>query len=290
MNAKTCRTLLAAMAFGAAAFGGTPIRNAPLPQLGSAAALVQDQATGECLVAKQADVIMPIASITKLMTAMVILDAPINMDEQITIEEEDKDKLRFSRSRLPVGTVLTRRQALALALMASENRAAHALARTFPGGLETFVASMNAKARSLELTQTCFVDPTGLSEDNVANATDLVRMVEAAYQYTRIRTDSTQTSFRFRSGRREFTFGNSNALVRNPRWRIGLSKTGYIEEGGRCLVMQTRLARRPVVMVLLNASGNSTRIQDALRIKQWMEGPEPRPRKSRRAPRRGHRA
>jgi len=290
MIAKTCRTLLAAMAFGVAAFGGTPIRNAPLPQLGSAAALVQDQTTGECLVAKQADVIMPIASITKLMTAMVILDAPINMDEQITIEEEDKDKLRFSRSRLPVGTVLTRRQALVLALMASENRAAHALARTFPGGLETFVASMNGKARSLELTQTRFVDPTGLSEENVANATDLVRMVEAAYQYTRIRSYSTQASFRFRSGRREFNFGNSNALVRNPRWRIGLSKTGYIEEGGRCLVMQTRLARRPVVMVLLNASGNSTRIQDALRIKQWMEGPEPRPRKSRRAPRRGHRA
>lgn len=278
------------MLLSVAAFGGTPVRSARQPMLGSAAVLVQDQTTGECLVAKQTDAIMPIASITKLMTAMVMLDAPINLDESITIEEEDKDKLRFSRSRLPVGTALTRRQALVLALMASENRAAHALARTFPGGLETFVASMNDKARSLGLTQTHFVDPTGLSEDNVATATDLVRMVEAAYQYIRIRTYSTQANFRFRSGRREFNFGNSNTLVHNPRWRIGLSKTGYIEEGGRCLVMQTRLARRPVVMVLLNASGNSTRIQDAMRIKQWMEGPEPRPKKPRRKPRQGRRA
>jgi D-alanyl-D-alanine endopeptidase (penicillin-binding protein 7) len=252
------------------------------PQLRSAAFIVQDQGTGQVLMAKQPEVVMPIASITKLMTAMVVLDARLEMDAPITIEEADKDTLRHSRSRLPMGTTLSRRQALLLALMASENRAAHALARTFPGGLSRLVAAMNEKARNLGLSEARFEDPTGLSEGNVSSAKDLTRLVNAAFQYPQIRAFSTQAQTTFFSGRHQLTFNNTNALVRNPRWRIGLSKTGYIEEGGRCLVMQTRLANRPVLIVLLNSSGRNTRLGDAMRIKQWMEGPEAAPRSAHR--------
>ena len=247
-------------------------RNSRNLVLRSASVLVQDQRTGKCLVQKQADAILPIASITKLMTAMVVLDAKMNLEESLTIVSEDVDTLRHSRSYLPVNTSLTRSNALHLALMASENRAAHALARTYPGGFGPFVAAMNAKARSLGLTGTRFEDPTGISSGNTSSARDLARMVDAAYQYGLIREYTTSESTTFRLGHRTRQFRNTNRLVRNPQWQIGLSKTGFIDEAGRCLVMQSQVAKRPVLIVLLDAQGKLTRYGDANRIKQWMEG------------------
>jgi serine-type D-Ala-D-Ala endopeptidase (penicillin-binding protein 7) len=239
--------------------------------LKSASALVLDQITGQALLEKQAGAVVPIASLTKLMTAMVLLDAHLDPSELLTITEEDKDSLRHSRSRLPVGTRLPREQALLLALLASENRAAHALGRTFPGGLPAFVLAMNAKAKALGLTGARFEDPTGLSSGNVATAWDLARIIEAAYRYSEIRDFTTRPETTLQSGRRSIQFPNTNALVRNPHWSIGLSKTGYIEEAGRCLVMQAMLANRPVLVILLDSWGKYTRLGDANRIKQWME-------------------
>jgi D-alanyl-D-alanine endopeptidase (penicillin-binding protein 7) len=247
------------------------IPTAPAPKLRSAAFVVQDQRTGEFLLSKQAETMMPIASITKLMTAMVLLDENLNMEEMITIQEADKDILRNSRSRLAVGSRLTRREALLLALMASENRAAHALARTFPGGVHEFVIAMNTKARTMGLTETRFEDPTGLSDGNVSTAKDLGRLVAAACRYPVICAFTTRREETLRLERRQVKFVNTNALVRNSRWQIGLSKTGYIEEGGRCLVMQTLLAQRQLLIVLLNSTGKNTRIGDANRIRQWVE-------------------
>jgi D-alanyl-D-alanine endopeptidase (penicillin-binding protein 7) len=224
------------------------------------------------LVQKQAGALLPIASITKLMTAMVVLDANMNLQESLTIVSEDVDNLRHSRSRLPVNTRLTRGNALLLALMASENRAAHALGRSYPGGLGTFVAAMNAKARSLGLVETRFEDPAGLSSGNVSSARDLARMVNAAYNYPLIREDTTCKETTIRLGRRTLAFHNTNRLIQSPRWQIGLSKTGFIDEAGRCLVMQSQVAKRPVLIVLLDAQGKLTRYGDANRIKQWMEG------------------
>jgi serine-type D-Ala-D-Ala endopeptidase (penicillin-binding protein 7) len=246
----------------------------PAPKLRSAAAIVQDQRTGELLLSKQAEAAMPIASITKLMTAMVVLDAGLSMEEVITIEEADKDVLRHSSSHLMVGTRLIRREALLLALMASENRAAHALGRTYPGGVRALVSAMNAKARSLGLNDTRFDDPTGLSDNNVSSALDLCKLVDTACRYPEICAFTTTKETTLRHSRGHTHFQNTNPLVRNPRWQIGLSKTGYIEEGGRCLVMQTELARRPVLIVLLNSNGKNTRIGDANRIKKWLEKPE----------------
>jgi serine-type D-Ala-D-Ala endopeptidase (penicillin-binding protein 7) len=253
------------------------------PQLRSVAALVKDQHTGEFLLTKQADAAMPIASITKLMTAMVVLDAKLDLDEIITIVDADKDTLRNSHSHLPVGTRLTRREALLLALMASENRAARALGRTYPGGIMALVSAMNEKACVLDLGETRFEDPAGLSDGNVSSANDLSRLVDIASRYSLICAFSTQAEATIRNGRRQLHFANTNALVRNSRWQIGLSKTGYIEEGGRCLVMQTQLAQRQVLIVLLNSTGKNTRLADANRIKQWMESshPSPKPRKPR---------
>jgi serine-type D-Ala-D-Ala endopeptidase (penicillin-binding protein 7) len=240
--------------------------------LRSASALVEDQRTGECLVQKRADAILPIASITKLMTAMVVLDANMNLQESITITSEDVDTLRHSRSNLPVNTSITRGNALLLALMASENRAAHALGRTYPGGIGTFVAAMNAKARSLGLVETRFEDPTGISSGNTSTARDLARMVDAAYHYHHIREATTCKETMIRLGHRTVQFHNTNRLIRNPRWQIGLSKTGFIDEAGRCLVMQLQLAKRPLLIVLLDAQGKLTRYGDANRIKKWIEG------------------
>lgn len=239
--------------------------------LKSASALVLDQSTGQALLEKQAGAVVPIASLTKLMTAMVLLDAHLDPQEIITITNDDKDQLRHSRSRLPVGTRLPREQALLLALLASENRAAHALGRTFPGGLPAFVQAMNAKAKELGLSGARFEDPTGLSSANVASAWDLARILEAAYRYPEIRDFSTRPATSIQAGRRSIQFPNTNALVRNHRWNIGLSKTGYIEEAGRCLVMQAMLANRPVLVILLDSWGKYTRLGDANRIKQWME-------------------
>jgi D-alanyl-D-alanine endopeptidase (penicillin-binding protein 7) len=241
--------------------------------LRSASVLVEDQQTGECLVRKHAETVLPIASITKLMTAMVVLDATLNLQESLTIAYEDVDTLRHSRSRLRVGTRITRGDALLLALMASENRAAHALGRTYPGGLTAFVSAMNIKATSLGLTETRFDDPSGISSGNVSSARDLARMVDAAYRYRLIREFTTRKEATIYVGRRSREFRNSNRLIRSPRWQIGLSKTGFIDEAGRCLVMQAHVANRPVLIVLLDSQGKLTRYGDANRIRKWMEGP-----------------
>jgi D-alanyl-D-alanine endopeptidase (penicillin-binding protein 7) len=239
----------------------------------SASALVADQQTGQSLYQKQAEAVVPIASITKLMTAMVVLDAQPDLRETITIGSEDMETLRHSGSRLPVGTCLTREEVLLLALMSSENRAAHALGRIHPGGLKAFVAAMNAKAVSLGLADTRFEEPTGLSSGNVSSARDLARMVDAAYGYPLIREFTTRDKAMIRSGRHTLGFRNINRLIRNPSWQIGLSKTGFISEAGSCLVMQAQMAQRPVLIVLLDAQGKLTRFADADRIKQWLEGP-----------------
>lgn len=265
--------------------GATPRLSPAKLNLRSSVALVQDQRTGEYLVAKQAQAVMPIASITKLMTAMVVLDAKLDLSAPLTIEQEDVDRLRNSRSRLPVHTQLTRGEALMLALMASENRAAHALGRTYPGGLSAFVQAMNAKAAALGLRESRFEDPAGLSGGNVASAWDLAKLVNAAHHYPQIRDFSTRDEASIPNGRRPLQFINTNALVRGHRWNIGLSKTGYIEEAGKCLVMQARLADRPVLIVLLDSWGKYTRLGDAQRIKQWMEGPGPAPRRVKARPR-----
>jgi D-alanyl-D-alanine endopeptidase (penicillin-binding protein 7) len=243
--------------------------------LGSAAALVEDQETGKRLIQKQATAILPIASITKLMTAMVVLDTARDLNELITIETGDIDTLRHSRSRLPVGTQLMRKDVMLLALMASDNRSAHALGRTYPGGTEACVAAMNAKARSLGLLETRFEDSTGLSSSNVSSARDLVRLVDTAYQYDLIREFTTCKKAFINTGWRSLEFSNTNLLVRNSAWQIGLSKTGFTGEAGRCLVMQANVAQRPVLIVLLDSQGKMTRIGDANRIKRWLEAQSP---------------
>ena len=238
--------------------------------LRSASVLVKDQQTGELLFQKQTDAVLPIASITKLMTAMVVLDASIDLEELITIEPTDV--LCYSSSRLPVGTSLSREDALLLTLMASENRAAHALGRTYPGGLEAFVIAMNAKAKLLGLSNTRFEDTSGLSSGNTSSAQDLALMVDAAYQYSIVREFTTREETTIQSGRRTLEFHNTNRLIQNPRWQIGLSKTGFTNEAGRCLVMQASVAQRSLLIVLLDAQGKRTRFADANRIRLWMEG------------------
>lgn len=237
----------------------------------SASALVIDQETGNALFEKQSGAVVPIASISKLMTAMVVLDAKLDMNEVITIGDDDVDELKGTRSRLPVGTTMTRQTAMLLALMSSENRAAHALGRQYPGGMPAFVKAMNQKAQALGMVSSRFEEPTGLSSNNVSTAHDLARMVAAAARYPEIRNFSTtgEASVDINGHIREFR--NTNALVRSDTWEIGVSKTGYISEAGRCLVMQARVADKPVVIVLLDSSGKMTRVGDANRIKRWME-------------------
>lgn len=241
------------------------------PGLRSASALVYDQRSGEVLFEKNASNVVPIASITKLMTAMVALDAAPDLREVLTITDEDVDTLKGSHSRLRVGTTLTREDALLLALMSSENRAAHALSRHYPGGKAAFVAAMNRKVAELGMGNSRFVDPTGLSSDNVSTAHDLAKMVAAAHNYPLIREFSTTNRAVLEIGKRQLGFHNTNALVASPGWEIGLSKTGFIQEAGKCLVMQAWVTGRPVVMVLLDSSGRMTRVGDANRLKQWME-------------------
>ena len=237
----------------------------------SSAALVLDQSSGRVLVEKHPDAVVPIASITKLMTAMVVLDAGLDMEEVISISSADIDDLKGTRSRLPVGTTMTRETAMLLALMSSENRAANALGRHYPGGVRAFVDAMNRKSRSLGMFDTRFEEPTGLSSNNVSTAHDLARMVAAAARYPHIRMYSTTAEAKLELSGRIQTFGNTNALVRSDNWQIGLSKTGYISEAGRCLVMQAWVADKPVVIVLLDSQGKMTRVGDANRIKRWME-------------------
>ena len=236
----------------------------------SGSALVVEQGGGP-LYQKNANVVVPIASITKLMTAMVVLDGMPDLKASITIADEDVDYLRGSRSRLHVGTDMSRETALLLALMSSENRAAHALARHYPGGLHAFIAAMNAKAQSLGMRDTRFEDPTGLTSNNVSTAYDLAKMVSAAYAYPLIREFSTTPEASVEVAGRQQEFHNTNPLVKNAAWQVGLSKTGYIQEAGKCLVMQARVAEKPVVIVLLDSAGKLTRVGDANRIKRWME-------------------
>lgn len=241
--------------------------------LRSSMALVVDQQSGRILYAKNTDVRAPIASITKLMTAMVVIDANLPLDERLIIGNEDVDALRNTHSRLKVGTKLSREMALQLALMSSENRAAAALARHYPGGFAAFVAAMNRKAASLGMAQTHFVDSTGLNSDNVSTAHDLSKMVQAAYKYPLIREMTTTGSYdvAMKATGRQMQFKNTNMLVRNNSWQIGLSKTGYINEAGHCLVMQAEIAKQPMIIVLLDSWGKLSRIADAQRIKKWME-------------------
>lgn len=216
--------------------------------------------------------VAPIASITKLMTAMVVLDAMLPLDEEVSVEATDLDRLKGTRSRLQVGMTFTRNELLKLALMASENRAASALARSYPGGKAAIVAAMNAKASELGMQDTRFLDPTGLNRGNVSTAQDLVKMVSAARNYALIHRYTTSASHSVDGwGGRELRFNNTNPLVRNVSWDIGLSKTGYISEAGLCLVMEAKINQRPVIIVLLNSWGKRTRVGDANRIKRWME-------------------
>lgn len=259
--------------------------------LKSAAALVVDQKSGEALYAKNVDVATPIASITKLMTAMVTLDANLPLDEEITISSEDMDRLKGTGSRLALGTRLSREELLHLALIASENRAAAALSRAYPGGREAFVTAMNRKAREIGMKDAHFVDGTGLNSQNQATASDLVKMVDTAYRYPLIRQITSSGSYdvslpgrkvvRLRQNgkvvrvtrevQRHMAFHNTNSLTRSDDWDIGVSKTGYINEAGRCLVMQASIAERKVIIVLLDSWGKFSRIGDAQRIKKWLE-------------------
>ena len=239
--------------------------------LKSSVALVMDQDTNEVLLSKNSDAVLPIASLTKLMTATVVVEARQSMDEVLTITDEDVDTEKNSSSRLSVGTSLTRGEALHLALMSSENRAAHALGRAYPGGLGAFVLAMNAKAHQLGMNDTHYVDPTGLNSKNQSSAKDLAVLVKAAYQQTIIRELSTSTGYALSMGRRQVQFHNTNSLVKNPTWDIGLQKTGYIVEAGRCLVLQASMAGRKLIMVFLDSTGKYSRQADAERVRRWIE-------------------
>lgn len=245
---------------------------AGFPSLKSNVALVVDLADGKPIYGKNVEQVAPIASITKLMTAMVALDAELALEETIVIDHADVDQLKHTASRLTVGTGLPRADMLRLALMSSENRAAASLSRAFPGGREAFIAAMNRKAIELGMFSTRFVDSTGLSSENVSTAQDLVKMIKTAYDYALIREFTTTPAREVATNRgRSLQFNNSNGLVKNSTWEIGLSKTGYISEAGRCIVMQAKIAGRTVAIVLLDSWGKNTRIGDANRIKKWLE-------------------
>lgn len=242
-------------------------------QLASSKALVINQLTGEVIFAKNTNQTTPIASVTKLMTAMVMLDAHLPMDDLLAISDEDVDYLKGTRSRLSVGNTLTRGELLQLALMASENRAASALSRHYPGGNSAFIAAMNRKAQVLGMSATHFYDATGLDSNNVSTAEDLVKMVKAAYHYPEIRQVTTTASqeITLYGHTNPTNFVNTNTLVRDSDWVIGLSKTGFINEAGRCLVMQAEISGQPMIIVLLDSAGKMSRIGDANRIRKWIE-------------------
>jgi serine-type D-Ala-D-Ala endopeptidase (penicillin-binding protein 7) len=248
------------------------LRNADDPlDLNSSVALVVDQDTGDVLFSKNESAVLPIASLTKLMTGLVIADGNLPMDELITITQDDVDTYKGSRSRLAVGSTLSRGELMHLALMSSENRAAHALGRTYPGGMQQFVKLMNSKARELGMNDTRYVEPTGLLSWNQSSARDLATLVSVAYERPILRNLSTSPSHEVDLGNRTLQYNNSNRLIRNPDWEIGLQKTGYISEAGRCLVMQTKVAGRKLIMVLLDSQGRSSRSQDAERVRRWVE-------------------
>lgn len=239
--------------------------------LKSSVALVVDQDTQEVLFSKNGQAVLPIASITKLMTGVVVRESRLPMDEMITISQDDVDTEKGSRSRLKVGTELSRGELMHLALMSSENRAAHALGRSYPGGLNAFVTAMNVKARLLGMTDTRYVEPTGLSSSNQSSARDLATLVNVAHADPVLRELSTSTGFEVDVGNRTLQFNNTNRLVKNPTWDIGLQKTGYITEAGQCLVMQAKVAGRKLIMVFLDSAGKLSRLGDAERVRHWVE-------------------
>lgn len=259
---------------------------ASMPVLSAHSVLVLDQASGQVLLSKNASLQTPIASITKLMTAMLVIDAAQPLDERIAITNEDRDTLKGTGSRLAIDSRYTRGQLLHLALIASDNRAAHALGRSYPGGLERFVATMNRMARALGMHDTVYVEPTGLSSGNRSTALDLAKLVDHAYQnYPEIRDISTAGNYTLGTQRvvtqkkrqkpqvhyRTVAFNNTNRFTRAEDWQIGLSKTGFINEAGHCLIMQAQVADRDVIIVLLDAQGTNNRASDATRIKTWLE-------------------
>jgi serine-type D-Ala-D-Ala endopeptidase (penicillin-binding protein 7) len=243
--------------------------------LKSGVALVIDQETNEVLFNKNGAAVLPIASLTKLMTGLVVSEARLPMNEQITITQDDVDTEKGSRSRLTVGTTLTRAEMLHLALMSSENRAANALGRTYPGGLQEFVRLMNAKAKQLGMRTTRYVEPTGLSSQNQSSAQDLAILVNAAYKDQAVREYSTSPGYEVAVGARTLQYNTTNRLVKNPDWEIGLQKTGFISEAGQCLVMQTKIAGRKLIMVLLDSAGKYSRLGDAERVRRWVESNTP---------------
>ena len=240
-------------------------------ELKSSVALVMDQDSHEVLFSKNDHAVLPIASLTKLMTGLIVSDARLPLDEMISITEDDIDYEKGSRSRLPVGTTLTRGELMHLALMSSENRAAHALGRTFPGGMQRFVGLMNARAMMLGMKDTRYVEPTGLSSENRSSAYDLATLVNTAAQDPLLRQLSTSQGYEVAVGNRVLQYNNTNRLVHNPDWQIGLQKTGYISEAGQCLVMQARVAGRKLIMVFLDSSGKYSRLADAERVRRWVE-------------------
>lgn len=239
--------------------------------LRSNVAFVVDQNTSEVLFDKNSMSVVPIASVSKLMTAMVVLDSKMPLTDQIEVTDEDRDYIKHTTSRLRVGSVLSREDMLHIALMASENRAAAALSRYYPGGRPAFIAAMNAKAKALGMNDTHFESPTGLTSENVSTARDLVKMVDAAYQYPLIRKFSTDRSYDVYPGKGVLAYNSTNALVRNPTWDIGLQKTGFINEAGECLVMQATIHGRPMVLVLLDSTGKYSRFADATRLRKWLD-------------------
>ena len=244
-------------------------------ELKSSVALVLDQDTDEVLFSKNAQAVLPIASLTKLMTAVVVAEAGQPLDEVLSVTQEDVDTEKRSRSRLKVGTQLTREEMLHLALMSSENRAAHVLGRQYPGGVSGFAKAMNLKAVALGMTASHFVEPTGLSSQNRSSARDLATLVKAAHQHPIIRELSTSPNYQVEVGSRQVNFVNTNRLLRNPEWEIGLQKTGYISEAGRCMVMQTHLGGRQLIMIFLDSAGKYSRLGDAERVRRWIEESAP---------------
>jgi len=268
------RTAAAGVAVAAAATAGDRAglnkTDDPL-SLRSSVAYVVDQNSAEVLFEKNANVALPIASITKLMTGMIVMEAKQDLDEVLRVTDADVDRLKYSSSRLPVGARMTRRELLHITLMSSENRAASALGRNYPGGIEAFVAAMNAKARELGMMDTHYVDSSGLSSRNVSSARDLVKLVMAAHEDPLLREFSTTPKSTVTASGRTMHYANTNYLVSLPDWNIGLQKTGFINEAGRCLVMQAMIHGRNVVMVFLDSKGKMSRTADAGRIRRWIE-------------------
>jgi D-alanyl-D-alanine endopeptidase (penicillin-binding protein 7) len=276
-SAKTARykpaSIIQALVPAIPSFGQRAGLHSAIDPLGlkSSVALVIDQDTSEVLFSKNGHAILPIASLTKLMTGIIISGAKLPMDEMITVTQDDVDTEKHSRSRLSVGTTLSRGELLHLALMSSENRAAHALGRTYPGGMATFVSLMNAKAKMLGMHDTSYVEPTGLSSRNQSSAQDLASLVNAAHSDPVLRELTTSPGYQVAVGSRTLQYNNTNRLVKSPDWDIGLKKTGYISEAGQCLVMQTKIAGRKLIMVFLDSADKLSRLGDAERVRRWVE-------------------